>query len=476
MKLIILNAGIGSRLGNITKYKPKCLLNLINGYKTLLENQLLIFKNFEILIILGYKCDMIIDIIINYKNVKYIINNKYLETNNMYSVNLAKNFIGDDSFFVLNGDIYIEEDILDVIKNMDLNYNSIFTDKYKFNEENMKVKVKEEYIIDIDKKIKIEESAGLSMDFYYIKDTQIYFDEINKYLKNEKKHWAELILKKMMKFRKFKPIYNNVFWYEIDTCDDYINYINKKNGFKKYDNYFLDIDGNLLLNNKLINNADIFLKNIDNFKLLTNNSSKTKEMYQTIFNNYNININLNNIINSIDSTIIYLNKKKIKNIYLFSTNKVKEIFQNNNFNILTLENIDNIELVVITYNTEYNYNDIINLMTIIKKKEYIVTHMDQICPYKDFFIPDIGCLADNIYNCLKKNPLIICGKPNINLQYNGTAIIIGDNLDTDYKQSINSNTDFCLTLTGRTKIEDLENKIGNLKKINVVRTINDFKL
>ena len=183
MKLIILNAGIGSRLGNITKNKPKCLLNLINGYNTLLENQLQIFKNFEILLILGYKYDIVIDVIKNYKNVKYIINNEYLETNNMYSVNLAKNFIGNDSFFVLNGDIYVEDGILEIIKNMDLNYNSIFIDKYKFNEENMKVKVEEEYIIDIDKKLKIQESMGLSMDFYYIKDTQIYFDEINKYLK-----------------------------------------------------------------------------------------------------------------------------------------------------------------------------------------------------------------------------------------------------------------------------------------------------
>ena len=474
MKLVILNAGIGSRLGNITKNKPKCLLNLINGYATLLENQLKIFKNFEILLVLGYKCEIIIDVIKKFKNVKYIINNEYLETNNMYSVYLSKNFVGDDSFFVINGDIYIEEGILNDINNMDLNYNSIFVDKYKFNGENMKVKVKNEYITDIDKKLKKEESMGLSMDFYYIKDTKIYFNEIDKYLKNEKNHWAELILKKLMKTRKFKPVYSNVFWYEIDTIDDYINYINKKNGFKKYNNYFFDIDGNILLNTKLIDNADIFLKRINNFKLITNNSSKTKEIYQNIFNNYNININKNDIINSIDSTINYLNKEKIKNIYLFATDKVKEIFKNKNFNLLNLENIKNVELVVITYNTEYNYNDLIKLVTVIKEKDYIVTHSDQMCPYKDFYIPDVGCLIDNISSCLNKKPLIVCGKPNINLSFKGTAIIIGDNLDTDYKQSLNSNTDFCLTLTGRTKIEDLEKKINNLKKINVVKTINDF--
>jgi ribonucleotide monophosphatase NagD (HAD superfamily)/choline kinase len=476
MKLVILNAGIGSRLENITKNKPKCLLNLIKGYKTLLENQLMIFNKFEILLIIGYKSEMIIDVIKNYKNVSYVINEEYNTTNNMYSINLAKNFIGNDPFFVLNGDIYIEEQILNDIKSMDLNFNSVFVQKHKFNDENMKVNVVDSFIIDIDKKLKVGESMGLSMDFYYIKDTQVYFREIEEYLINEKNHWAELILKKMMKNNKFKPVYSNVFWYEIDTIDDYINYINKKNTFKNYDNYFLDIDGNLLLNSKLINGADLFLKRIKNFKLITNNSSKTKEIYQNIFNKYDININKNDIINSVDSTLIYLNNKKIKNIYLFSTQEVKKIFENNKFNIFDLKNKENIDLVVITYNTEYTYTDLINLFTIIKEKDYIVTHIDQMCPYENFYIPDVGCLIDNIYSCLGKKPLDILGKPNLDFSFKGSSIIIGDNLETDYQQSINSKTDFCLTLTGRTKIEDLEQNISNLKKINVVKSINDFKI
>ena len=69
---------------------------------------------------------MIIDIIKDYKNVKYIVNENYNITNNMYSINLAKEFVGDDSFFVLNGYIYIEKVILYVIKSMDLN--CIFTE------------------------------------------------------------------------------------------------------------------------------------------------------------------------------------------------------------------------------------------------------------------------------------------------------------------------------------------------------------
>lgn len=476
MKLVILNAGVGSRLKKITENKPKCLLNLINGYKTLLENQLMIFSEFEILLVLGYKSDMIIDIIKDYKNVKYIVNENYNTTNNMYSINLAKEFVGDHSFFVLNGDIYIEKEILNVIKSMDLNCNSIFTEKNNFNDENMKVKVVDSYIVDIDKKLTASESNGLSMDFYYIKDTTVYFKEIEDYLLKEKNHWAELILKKMMKYTQFKPVYNNVFWYEIDTINDYIDYINKKNKFKNYDNYFLDIDGNLLLNSKLINNADLFLKRINNFKLITNNSSKTKQTYQNIFNSYGISINENDIINSIDSTIHYLNEKNMKNIYLFSTKEVKKIFENNNFNIHDIDNINEIDLVVITYNTEYHYKDLIKLFTVIKEKDYIVTHMDQICPYENFYIPDVGCLIDNIYSCLNKKPLAILGKPNINISFSGTALVIGDNLDTDYQQSVNSNADFCLTLTGRTKIEDLEKKISKLKKINVVKSINDIKI
>ena len=70
MKAIIVAAGIGSRLGELTKHLPKPLVD-VNG-KSILERQISLFKKFgidEIFIITGYKNDKI-----NFSNVNYIYN------------------------------------------------------------------------------------------------------------------------------------------------------------------------------------------------------------------------------------------------------------------------------------------------------------------------------------------------------------------------------------------------------------------
>ena len=60
MRVIILAAGEGKRLGPLTKDKPKCLISLFG--KSLLQHQLDIFESCnikDISIVTGYKNDMI---------------------------------------------------------------------------------------------------------------------------------------------------------------------------------------------------------------------------------------------------------------------------------------------------------------------------------------------------------------------------------------------------------------------------------
>ena len=60
MKAIILAAGRGSRMGQLTNDKPKCLL-MING-KTLIELQITAITNAgikDIAIVTGYKAEML---------------------------------------------------------------------------------------------------------------------------------------------------------------------------------------------------------------------------------------------------------------------------------------------------------------------------------------------------------------------------------------------------------------------------------
>lgn len=110
MKAIILAAGMGSRLGEHTKDKPKCMVEL--SEKPLLEYQLDALRTIvdEIIIVRGYMADLI-----QYPDVQYIDNEEYATTNMVGSLMKArKEFEGD--CLVCYSDIVYEPRILEIIE------------------------------------------------------------------------------------------------------------------------------------------------------------------------------------------------------------------------------------------------------------------------------------------------------------------------------------------------------------------------
>ena len=89
MNLIILASGRGSRLNKETKDKPKCLTKIF-GKKTILDFISMNFlKKGNNIIVTGYKHQMIQKYLKN-KNVKFVINKNYLNTNMVESLMLTK--------------------------------------------------------------------------------------------------------------------------------------------------------------------------------------------------------------------------------------------------------------------------------------------------------------------------------------------------------------------------------------------------
>ena len=94
-KVLIVAAGLGSRLKNHTEDSPKCMLDF--GGKTLLQRQIDAYKKCgleEINVIRGYKKNKI-----NYKNLNYFDNNDFKNNNILNSI-----FYGEK---VINGNIII---------------------------------------------------------------------------------------------------------------------------------------------------------------------------------------------------------------------------------------------------------------------------------------------------------------------------------------------------------------------------------
>ena len=108
MKVIILAAGEGKRLGQLTSQNPKCLVELFG--KSLLQRQIELFKQFDIndiTIVKGYLEEKI-----NISNVTYFLNNNFRETNMVETLFCAREKISD-SVIVTYGDIIYEKKVLE---------------------------------------------------------------------------------------------------------------------------------------------------------------------------------------------------------------------------------------------------------------------------------------------------------------------------------------------------------------------------
>lgn len=115
MNAVILAAGMGTRLNPLTNNKPKCLIE-VNG-KSILRTELEHLSSHgiaETAIVVGYAKDQIIKEIgskFNSMRISYIENKIFDKTNNMYSLWLAREYLGRGCILI-EGDVLFEEEIL----------------------------------------------------------------------------------------------------------------------------------------------------------------------------------------------------------------------------------------------------------------------------------------------------------------------------------------------------------------------------
>ena len=134
MQAIILAAGMGKRLQELTKNNTKCMVRL-NG-ETLVERLLRMLdrKNLSrIVIVVGYEGAKLIDYIatigIN-TPIEYIDNPIYDKTNNIYSLALAKDYLVSEDTLLFESDLIFEENCIDALLE-DPRETLALVDKYK---------------------------------------------------------------------------------------------------------------------------------------------------------------------------------------------------------------------------------------------------------------------------------------------------------------------------------------------------------
>ncbi|MCK5400230.1 MAG: phosphocholine cytidylyltransferase family protein [Flavobacteriaceae bacterium] len=162
MKIIILAAGIGSRLGNPF---PKPLTLLKNGKSIMrmqTDNIASRYNIDDINVVVGFKKDLIME---RFPELTYVYNPFFDRTNTSKSLLQALKKNRDESVLWLNGDVVFDEKLLDVLNPyIKTNTSFVAVNKNKVGEEEVKYTLKEGYIYRLSKIVKngLGEAVGIN--------------------------------------------------------------------------------------------------------------------------------------------------------------------------------------------------------------------------------------------------------------------------------------------------------------------------
>ena len=169
MKIIILAAGIGSRLGNPF---PKPITKLNNNksiMQMMTENISYIFDTDMINLVVGFKKDLIME---SFPNLTYVYNQYFDQTNTAKSLLKAVKKYRKESILWMNGDIVFDKKILIRLKEyIDNDISFVAVNTSKVAEEEVKYTLKDGSIKKLSKEV--ENGLGEAVGINFISATYV---------------------------------------------------------------------------------------------------------------------------------------------------------------------------------------------------------------------------------------------------------------------------------------------------------------
>jgi HAD superfamily hydrolase (TIGR01450 family) len=203
-------------------------------------------------------------------------------------------------------------------------------------------------------------------------------------------------------------------------------------------------------------------KNNKKFFLLSNNSSLHRRDRLKKMQKLGFKVELNNILTSTKATIVYLQKNRIKKIFLLGTPSVTEEFEEAGIYV----DESSPEAVILAFDLTLTYEKLEKAAKLILKGvPYYATHLDFVCPTEDGPIPDAGSFAALFEAATGRRPDKVFGKPDPNMILKiienfgiplDKTVMIGDRLYTDVEMGKRAKVISVCVLSGETQIKDLE--------------------
>lgn len=225
MKALILNSGLGSRMGVLTSEHPKCMTEVSN-HETILSRQLNQIKDAgieDVVITTGLFDSVLVeyckslDLPLNYTFVKNPI---YDKTNYIYSIYCAREYLVDD-ILLMHGDLVFENEVLDKLLANDSSC-MVISSTIPLPEKDFKAQVKNENVIKVGVDIFNEAFEAQALYKLNKKDWQLWLDKIIEYCESgNTKVYAENALNDLNGLANIKALdVKNLLCSEIDNPED----------------------------------------------------------------------------------------------------------------------------------------------------------------------------------------------------------------------------------------------------------------
>ena len=227
MKAIIFNSGYGNRMGEFTKHNHKSMARLKNG-ETIFHRQLRILsaegvKDF--IITTGPYEDQLKAVAADFPelNFTFVRNEIFDQTNYIYSMYLARDFIDDDMIF-MHGDLVFNRKLVHDVLNSGIASTATVNFTKALPEKDFKGRVKDGKILEVSIKI-FDEDCFAFQPFYKLDKAtaSAWVGKVVEFIhKGETKCYAENALNEIfpaLNVRAFS--YENYYIDEIDNLQDY---------------------------------------------------------------------------------------------------------------------------------------------------------------------------------------------------------------------------------------------------------------
>ena len=243
-----------------------------------------------------------------------------------------------------------------------------------------------------------------------------------------------------------------------------------------------DLDGTIYNGNQIISGA---METIAFFKKLgkdvcffTNNSNYTRTQIHTKLRNFSIELSNQDVYCCSYAIQIFLKEKGIKNIHIIGSKTLIEEISHSNVNIKNDVDIEDIDVLLIGMDLEFNYSKLAKAYEVLQKNKnckIVVCNMDYSFPVENGLRkPGCGAIVSSILSVSEREIYFMIGKPNtyildiIGKEKNTSLdniLVIGDSLESDIQMAQNANAQSIL-------IDNSENNY--LNNIITVDSINQI--